>query len=82
MSVSRPCSSLNVQGGLPALTTEDKVAAANRKAITREQDIPTQMDAVFTQIREMEAQKQPLLRRLPACLDAEQAIESATARSR
>lgn len=82
MSISRPCSSLNIQGRLPALTTEDKVAAAKRKAIAREQEIQTQADAPFTQIQEIEAHKQPLLRRLPACLDAEQAIESATAKSR
>ena len=50
MSVSRPCSSLNVQGGLPALTTEDEVAVAKRKAIAREQETQTQMDAAFTQI--------------------------------
>lgn len=48
MSISRPCSSLNAQDHLPALTTQDKVAAAKRKAIAREQEIQTQVDAPFT----------------------------------
>jgi hypothetical protein len=76
------CASLNVQGHPPALTTEDEVAAARRKAIAREQEIQTQMDAAFSHIKDIEGQKQPILRRLRDYLDAAQATESAKAQSR
>lgn len=75
------CSSLGAQGYPPALTTEDEVAAAKRKTIAREQEIQTQMDAAFSRIKDIEAQKQPILRRLRDYLDAERATESAKPKS-
>jgi hypothetical protein len=76
------CSSLNVQGRPPALTTEDEVAAAKSKAIAREQEIQTQMDAAFSHIKEIEAQKQPILQRLRSYLDAEHATEPSRTQTR
>ena len=76
------CSGLNVQGRPPALTTEDEVAAAKAKAIAREQEIQTQLDAAFKHIKDIEAQKQPILQRLRTYLDAEQTNEPARTQTR
>ena len=76
------CSPLNGQGRPPALTTEDEVAAAKSKAIAREQEIQTQMDAAFKHIKDIEAQKQPILQRLRSYLDSEQTTEPARTQTR
>ena len=68
-------SPLNVQGQPPALTTAEEVAASKRKSIAREQELQSQMDAAFGRIKEIESQKQPILRRLQDYLDAEHAAE-------
>lgn len=75
-------SSLTVQGRPPALTTEEEVAAGKRKSAAREQELQAQMDAAFKRIKEIEAQKQPILLRLQEYLEGEQERESATEGSR
>lgn len=75
-------SALHVQGRPPGVTTEEEVAAEKRKATAREQEIQSQMDAAFKRIKDIEAQKQPILLRLQEYLDAEEEAESANTRSK
>lgn len=75
-------SSLSVQGRPPALTSEEEVAASKRKSAAREQELQAQMDAAFKRIKELEAQKQPILLLLQEYLKAEQEKESASSGSR
>lgn len=75
-------SSLHVQGLPPALTSDEDVAAAKRKATAREQQIQTQIDAAFSRIKDIEAQKQPILRRLQDLLDSEEESEPARVKPR
>lgn len=70
-------SALHVQGRPPSVTTEEQVAAEKRKATAREQEIQSQMDAAFKRIKDIEAQKQPILQRLQEYLDAEEQAEAA-----
>jgi septal ring factor EnvC (AmiA/AmiB activator) len=66
----------------PDIVTVDEVVAAKRKANAREQEIQTQIDAAFSRIKDIESQKQPILRRLQDFLDAEKETESTKAPSR
>lgn len=75
-------SSLYVQGRSPDMTTVEEVAAGKRKAIARELELQTQMDAALGRIKDIEAQKQPILRHLQDYLDAEHGTESQAAQSR
>jgi Skp family chaperone for outer membrane proteins len=64
--------SLNVQGRPKPLTTEDEVAEVKRKGEAREREIQDRIEAAFKRIQEIDAQKQPVLRRLREYLDSEQ----------
>ncbi len=63
--------SLNVQGRPKPLTTEDEVVEVKRKTEAREREIQERIEAAFKRIQEIEAQKQPVLRRLREYLEAE-----------
>jgi hypothetical protein len=63
--------SLNVQGRPAPLTNEEEVAEVKRKAQAREREIQERIEAAFKRVQEIEAQKQPVLRRLREFLESE-----------
>jgi hypothetical protein len=62
---------LYTQGVPPALTTEQEVTEAKTKAAAREQDLQGQIDQALKRIREIDSEKQPILRRLWEYLETE-----------
>lgn len=64
----------DIQNRGPVVTMEE-VEAARRKADQREAELQSQIDLAFNRIKEIEQQKQPLLRRLQEQLQVDERPE-------
>lgn len=64
----------------PGIETMDELTEAKRKASERENEIRARIEQAFKRIKEIDAQKQPILERLQEYLDKDKEAEAARKR--